>query len=322
VIDEEQAVGLVRAELEREFARSPGHGEPLVVIAVERHELGWLVTAQSAEYARTGDLRAMLVGGGPYLVDAQDASLHYIPGPTHRQDWEAAYRYQVRGETPPEPADVFAEEVRAVLEQSGRLAALKHLRHHTRQRMTLRQAQRYLDSLAAAGMPPRDLAALTPRPYRPPLHLPIISVPTGPVPVRAARHPGLPDMVGGFRELGFGEDDGPSIHLAVRAAAQPDEEELVDYLRAGTLVVVTGSTVTDELDPLRPRIATSLALLTDGAWMWRSDLAHYVGRYHFALDPRFVAHARDHGWRPAPVTDARLRAFEDAMAGGEGQCDG
>jgi hypothetical protein len=31
-----------------------------------------------------------------------------------------------------------------------------------------------------------------------------------------------------------------------------------------------------------------LHLLTDGKWLWYSDLAHYVERYHVALDPGFV----------------------------------
>lgn len=122
----------------------------------------------------------------------------------------------------------------------------------------------------------------------------------------------MPALVGGFRELDGGRAHEPSIHQAVRAVAQPHEAELVAYLQAGTLVVVAGSAWCDELDPRRPVIA-GMALLTDGAWMWRSDLAHYLTRYHPALDPRFLGHARDHHWHPARVTDAQLRAIEDAM---------
>jgi hypothetical protein len=73
----------------------------MVITAVEQHALGWLITAQSAEFARTRDWRTMLVGHGPYLVDGQDASVHQIPVMTSTQDWETAYRHQVRGETPP-----------------------------------------------------------------------------------------------------------------------------------------------------------------------------------------------------------------------------
>ena len=73
----------------------------MVITAVEQHALGWLITAQSAKFARTRDWRTMLVGHGPYLVDGQDASVHQIPVMTSTQDWETAYRHQVRGETPP-----------------------------------------------------------------------------------------------------------------------------------------------------------------------------------------------------------------------------
>lgn len=152
----------------------------MVIIAVKQHALGWLITAQSAEYARTRDWRTMLVGHGPYLVDGQDGRVHQIPVMTYKEDWETAYRHQVRGETPPEPADEFADQVRTLLAERGRLAALKHLRHHTGQRITLHQAQQYIDALVAGGIPPQELVALTPRPDRPPLHLPIITVQPAP----------------------------------------------------------------------------------------------------------------------------------------------
>lgn len=317
VIDEAHAVRLVQAELEHEFTRSRGYGrtEPMVIIAVKQHALGWLITAQSAEYARTRDWRTMLVGHGPYLVDGQDGRVHQIPVMTYMQDWEGAYRHQVRGETPPAPADEFAEQVRALLAEHGRLAALKHLRHHSGQKITLHQAQEYIDALAGGRAVPIHLAALTPRPDYQPLHLPIIAVdPTPPADpgLSAAQQPGVPVMVGSFRELDHGQAHEPSIHQAVRASAQPHQAQLVAYLQAGTALAAAACLVHDELDPARPAIG-GLALLTDGQWMWRSDLPHYLERYHLDLDPRFLNHARNHHWHPAHVTDAQLHAIAETM---------
>ena len=318
VIDEEQAVRLVQAELEREFTRSRGYWrtEPMVILSVEQHALGWLIIAQSAQYAQTGDLDAMLVGHGPYLVDGQDGRVHQIPVMTYMEGWEGAYRHQVRGETPPAPADEFAEQVRALLAEHGRLAALKHLRHHSGQKITLHQAQEYIDALAGGRAVPMHLAALTPRPHYQPLHLPIIAVdPTPPTDTglsEAAQKPGAPVMVGSFRELDHGQAHEPSIHQAVRASAQPHQAQLVAYLQAGTVLAAAACLVHDELDPARPAIG-GLALLTDGQWMWRSDLHHYLERYHLDLDPRFLDHTREHHWQPAPVTDAQLHAIAEAM---------
>ncbi|MFC9626269.1 hypothetical protein ACFTXM_42070 [Streptomyces sp. NPDC056930] len=52
-----------------------------------------------------------------------------------------------------------------------------------------------------------------------------------------------------------------------------------------------------------------LHLLTDGKWLWYSDLAHYVEHYHVALDPRFVEHVQSNGWAVPEPTDSDLDAM-------------
>ncbi|MET8976992.1 hypothetical protein ABZX85_15360 [Streptomyces sp. NPDC004539] len=115
-------------------------------------------------------------------------------------------------------------------------------------------------------------------------------------------------LIGGFRELEHGSPDGPSIRDAVRAAAPGYEGELVRYLRTGTTVAAAPAAVPDVLSGTGAFIG-GLHLLTDGHWLWYSDLAHYVERYHVEIEPAFVEHARGHGWTVPQVSGERLEAM-------------
>ncbi|MFF9458669.1 hypothetical protein [Streptomyces flaveolus] len=59
-------------------------------------------------------------------------------------------------------------------------------------------------------------------------------------------------------------------------------------------------------------------MLTDGQWLWYSDLAHYVERYHVTLDERFIQHARNQHWTPPQLTPAELADIEAAFHDDEG----
>ncbi len=119
-------------------------------------------------------------------------------------------------------------------------------------------------------------------------------------------------FIGEFRELGHGRPDGPSLHAAVRDEGDQDEPFLVRYLSAGTVVTVSGTGVHDVVSPGHEFIG-ALSLLTDGQWLWYSDLAHYVERYHVTLDDRFVQHARSQDWPPPQLTPAELAEIDEAF---------
>ncbi|MFF3208623.1 hypothetical protein [Streptomyces sp. NPDC002962] len=53
-----------------------------------------------------------------------------------------------------------------------------------------------------------------------------------------------------------------------------------------------------------------LHLLTDGHWLWYSNLGHYAEHYHVTLDPQFIAHAQANGWTVPQLDDADLFALE------------
>ena len=65
-------------------------------------------------------------------------------------------------------------------------------------------------------------------------------------------------------------------------------------------------------------IGGGLSLMTDGDWLWYSDLAHYVERYHVRLDARFVEHARRRDWQPRRLTWAGLASVEAVLFGADG----
>lgn len=127
-------------------------------------------------------------------------------------------------------------------------------------------------------------------------------------------------LVGGFRELEYGSPDRPSIRAAARSAPSEGEGDLVRYLRAGATLIATPSAVPDVLSETGAFIG-GLHLLTDGHWLWYSDLAHYVGRFHVELDPAFVEHARSNNWTVPQVSDERLDTMVTSLIGDEGEPD-
>ncbi|MFL0026073.1 YrhB domain-containing protein [Streptomyces sp. NBUL23] len=129
----------------------------LVVHEVKEHPLGWLVFWNSAEYARTRNLRDFLVGGGPYLVDRYDGSVHHIPVTTWvGEDWEELYLRQIKGERAP---DRLAASVLALMNSAGMVAAMRHLRKEA-PRLSLQEARTYVMAVRNGAETPPELAYL------------------------------------------------------------------------------------------------------------------------------------------------------------------
>ncbi len=110
---------------------------------------------------------------------------------------------------------------------------------------------------------------------------------------------------GFFRELSHGGPDGPSLIEARRPHAETDEQRIISYLRKGSLLVAAGVGLDDYFDAAKKGVE-SLAVYTDGDWIWPADLAYYVSQYHVAPPADFVAHMREQKWRPPAVSRERL----------------
>ncbi len=80
-------------------------------------------------------------------------------------------------------------------------------------------------------------------------------------------------------------------------------------------MVATPSVVPDVLSETGAS-SGGLHLLTEGHWLWYSDLTHYVWRYHVELDPAFIEHARSDNWTVPQVGDQHLEAMVTLLLGG------
>ena len=74
-------------------------------------------------------------------------------------------------------------------------------------------------------------------------------------------------------------------------------------------------------DPRETGNIGRLHLLTDGKWVWWSDLAHCVRRHHVELDPVLVAHARGNHWAVPQLGDEELEAMLTLLLEDEGELD-
>ncbi|MFI9328837.1 YrhB domain-containing protein [Kitasatospora sp. NPDC052868] len=161
MISKERAVELVESLLARD---RPTWGwarliPALAVYAVEERSVGWLCYWTSAEGARDPALRGNLLGG-PYLVDREDGSIHFVPGSRWTDDWEEDYLWQVKGIRAPDP---LAAAVRHLADSVGTAAAMQHLRRQA-PRMGLREARAYVAIVRDGSEPPEELASLTRKP--------------------------------------------------------------------------------------------------------------------------------------------------------------
>ncbi|CAL9554307.1 hypothetical protein [Streptomyces sp. enrichment culture] len=114
--------------------------------------------------------------------------------------------------------------------------------------------------------------------------------------------------VGFYSELapGWGLPDSGSIRDAARPSGETDEAGIVSYLMNGTEIWSEMSAGPDVLDPDGPLLTGIGSLYTDGEWIWRGDLSHYVSNHHVALPAQFVEQVRGSNYAPPKVPDSRL----------------
>jgi hypothetical protein len=124
-------------------------------------------------------------------------------------------------------------------------------------------------------------------------------------------------FVGFFRELDpRGPDD---VYVELLRAAVGDEpnyptEDVAAYLDAGFPLfdVIEGTP-----DPLAPGqyVLGGPSLVSDGLWVWRLDLAHYVRRHGVRLPESLTSRMADAGYRVAPVpADELMKVSLEAAA--------
>jgi hypothetical protein len=316
---EAEAVRLVRSQLERERRRYVAvYGRSdvdLQITSVVKYEMGWLVSYRAADEVRDVAKCPVLVGHSPYLVDGEDGRMFLVPGRAFVADeWRDEYLYRLKGKAWPEPIQT-AQEIRDVLDTHGRLAAIKYVRARVEE-LRLEASVALVDDVGRGEPLPAELRGRpvrgAGRKFAAPIQ-PVVDPNTAEdTQLTASPTEVHPRLVGDFHELAHGRAEGPSIRWAVRGTAAPHEPELLKYLRAGTMLAASPGITPDVLGAQDTFIG-SLSLLTDGVWLWYSDLAYYVEHYHLELDPSFTAHARGCHWNAPTPTPEELLTIEHAL---------
>ena len=109
--------------------------------------------------------------------------------------------------------------------------------------------------------------------------------------------------------------DDPPLDSAPRTDHPPaDLERVLRYLRGATVLVATSAEAVDALDPTEPRIG-AMRVLTDGSWVWPSDIVHYVREHGFAVDEALLRRVRERDHRPPAVDqDEQNRIIDELLA--------
>lgn len=114
--------------------------------------------------------------------------------------------------------------------------------------------------------------------------------------------------VGFFRELNSGHESQVfegSMHDLICDEPSSDEEKLCSYVGGGHAVVdIMGAEV--DIVSKDVYIGGGASILTDGIWVWRKDLSHYLRRYHLRLSGQFVDHVRDVSYTMPEISRERL----------------
>lgn len=117
------------------------------------------------------------------------------------------------------------------------------------------------------------------------------------------------EFVGFYRQL---EPQGPAVYSedireVLEVPASYPVSDVVAYLRAGHPVLDVSETCRDVVDG-ESRIQSGSSVLSDGEWVWRWDLGHYVETYTVDLPAAFLARLGENGYQVPEVPRACLVA--------------
>ncbi|BEU70315.1 hypothetical protein ACI2S3_24955 [Ralstonia nicotianae] len=106
--------------------------------------------------------------------------------------------------------------------------------------------------------------------------------------------------VGFFKELPYGSELGGSLVECTQKFSGRFQTEVLSYLKSGVSFVVAPGLSRDVLSS-ELEIIGPLALLTDGKFLWPSDLAYYVERHRVELPQEFLEYMAMNSWKVSAV---------------------
>lgn len=87
--------------------------------------------------------------------------------------------------------------------------------------------------------------------------------------------------------------------------SKEEREKILQYMRAGRIVVRTTSKYADRIDPERDE-AVPHYLVTDGDWLWDAASEYYLEKHEVAPLGDFVAHVRKANYVAPEVAQSTL----------------
>ena len=115
--------------------------------------------------------------------------------------------------------------------------------------------------------------------------------------------------VGFYKELKHGDKHGESLYELISLIPNLNEDKIISYLKSGTIFCVSPGIVQDVLSK-DEKIIGSLKILTDGVWIWPSDLVYYIQEYHVSLDNDFISHMCESNWMCITMNTIDLEKLE------------
>ncbi|GAA2893194.1 hypothetical protein [Streptomyces mexicanus] len=112
-----------------------------------------------------------------------------------------------------------------------------------------------------------------------------------------------------FWSPSFGQTVG-SVRDFVAEVPYADADEIGTYLRGGHPVFCAMGAVEDVLRS-GEFLLGGASLFTDGEWLWRGDLRHYVRSHGVALPEEFLERVRARGYKVPAVGRSRLLEVSD-----------
>ncbi|MBC2863664.1 hypothetical protein [Streptomyces mexicanus] len=123
-------------------------------------------------------------------------------------------------------------------------------------------------------------------------------------------------VAGFFEEFwtrSFGQPAG-SVRDFVAEVRYEDADEIGAYLRGGHPVFCAMGAVEDVLGSGEFFLGGA-SLFTDGEWLWRGDLRHYVRSHGVTLPEEFLERVRTRGYEVPAVGRSRLLEVTDHVQG-------
>ncbi|MGI8306443.1 hypothetical protein [Saccharopolyspora hattusasensis] len=93
---------------------------------------------------------------------------------------------------------------------------------------------------------------------------------------------------------------------------EAERGQILDYLRAGTALMITTATLEDVVDPARGAVVP-MSFRTDGTWIWPDTIAYYLEHHQLAPDPDLLAHIRDAGLLPPELDTVAIHRAMDVL---------